>query len=446
MGGTGCDERAASPFWVVAKPMGPRCNLDCTYCYYLEKAGLYPDQSKFRMAPDVLEIFIRDYIASQARAGLTEIQFVWQGGEPTMRGLDYFRTIAALQRKHCPPGRTVRNALQTNGTLLNDEWARFLHYERFLVGLSLDGPPHLHDRYRRDRRGHPSSARVLSAWNLLARHRVDTNILCVVNDRNVGSPLEVYRYLRDVGVEFMQFIPVVERLDRQGRLAPPPRPGDEDLAIAPWSVSPKDYGRFLCAIFDEWVRRDVGRIFVQLFDLQLGIWSGAPASLCVFAETCGSGPALEHNGGLYACDHYVYPEYRLGNIRQTPIEALAALPRQRQFGLDKKARLPAVCTTCRWRFACHGGCPKHRFLPVREGGPERLNYFCESNRMFFAHASPYLEAMARLLHLGRPAAGIMDILARQEAARPRGTARNAPCPCGSGRKHKRCCGARSPQH
>ncbi len=432
---------AASPFWVMAKPMGPDATSIAPYCYYLDKVGLYPDQNKFRMAPDVLEIFIRDYIGSQSRAGSTEIQFFWQGGEATMLGLDYFRAIVALQRRYCPPGHVIRNALQTNGTLLDDEWARFLHDEGFLVGLSLDGPPHLHDRYRRDRRGQPSSARVLSAWDLLCRHRVDTNVLCVVNDRNVGFPLEVYRYLRGIGVEFMQFIPVVERIDRQGRLAPPPRPGDEDLAVAPWSVSPKAYGRFLCSIFDEWVRRDVGRVFVQLFDLQLGNWAGAPASLCVFAETCGTGLALEHNGDLYACDHYVYPEYRLGNIGQAPIETLAALPQQRQFGLDKKAGLPAVCLRCRWRFACHGGCPKHRFLPVPEGGPERLNYFCEANRMFFAHAAPFLEAMARLLHQGRPAAEIMDMLARREAASSRRSGRNAPCPCGSGRKYKRCCGA-----
>nr|WP_292839214.1 anaerobic sulfatase maturase [Mesorhizobium sp.] len=438
----GNGDGVAPPFWVMAKPMGPRCNLDCSYCYYLDKTKLYPDQSKFRMAPDVLETFIRDYIDSQSRAGVREVQFVWQGGEPTILGLRYFRTIVTLQRKHCPPGRIIRNALQTNGTLLDEEWARFLHDEGFLVGLSIDGPPRLHDQYRRDRRDQPSSERVLSAWKLLTRHKVDTNVLCVVSNCNVGFPLDFYHYLRDAGVQFMQFIPVVERIDRQGGLASPPRPGDEDLAVAPWSVSPADYGRFLCKIFDDWVRHDVGRIFIQLFDLQLGIWAGAPASLCVFAETCGTGLALEHNGDLYACDHYVYSEYRLGNITQTPIETLAALPQQRRFGLDKKARLPAACLKCEWRFACHGGCPKHRFLPVNDEGSERLNYFCESNRMFLSHAAPFFLAMVRLLRQGRPAAGIMDILARQEAPRRRQSGRNAPCPCGSGRKYKRCCGAR----
>jgi uncharacterized protein len=431
------DRRAAAPFWVMAKPIGPRCNLDCTYCYYLKKTELYPGESKFRMSPDVLEIFIRDYIANQARAGLREIQFVWQGGEPTMLGLDYFRAIIALQRRYCPPDRTIGNALQTNGTLLDEEWARFFHEERFLVGLSLDGPPRLHDRYRRDRRDQPSSSRVLSALKLLRRYKVETNVLCAVNAQNADFPLEVYRYLRGIGVQFLQFIPVVERIGRQGELAAPPAPNDAGLDVATWSVKPAQYGRFLCRVFDEWVRRDVGRVFVQFFDLQLGIWAGRPASLCVFAETCGSGLALEHNGDLYACDHYVYPEYRLGNLTQSPIGTLASLPRQRQFGLDKKTRLPATCKRCQWRFACHGGCPKHRFLPTQESDPERLNYFCESNRMFFAHAAPYLETMVRLLRQGEPAARIMGMLARQ-GSRAR---RNAPCPCGSGRKFKHCCGA-----
>lgn len=271
------------------------------------------------------------------------------------------------------------------------------------------------------------------------RHGVDTNVLCVVNNRNVKSALEVYRYLRELGVQFMQFIPVVERVGEDGQLAGPPRAGDEAFSVAPWSVRPREYGRFLCAIFDEWVRRDVGRVFVQLFDLLLGVWMGQPASLCVFAETCGAGLALEHNGDLYACDHYVEPEYRLGNIRQTPIGTLASLPEQRQFGLDKKARLPEACRKCQWRFACHGGCPKHRFLPAPAGDPERLNYFCEANRMFFAHAAPCFTTMAGLLSRGEAPARIMELLPPSPA--PAAPGRNAPCPCGSGRKFKHCCGA-----
>jgi uncharacterized protein len=429
---------AGRPFWVMAKPMGPRCNLDCTYCYYLHKVEFYPDEKRFRMSPDVLETFIRDYIASQSRAGLKDIQFAWQGGEPTLLGLDYFKTIVALQRRYCPPGHTISNALQTNGTLLDDDWARFLHEERFLVGLSLDGPPRLHDHYRRDRRDQPSSSRVLAGWERLVRHGVDTNVLCTVNARNADYPLEVYRYFREMGVEFVQFIPIVERIGPHGELAGPPGGDDDDFAVAPWSVAPAQYGRFLCAIFDEWVRHDVGRVFVQLFDLQLGVWAGQPASLCVYAPTCGSGLALEHNGDVYACDHYVYPDYRLGNVTQTPIGALASLPQQRRFGLDKADRLPAACKTCKWRFACHGGCPKHRFLPTPQDDPERLNYFCQSNRVFLAHAEPYLATMVSLLRHGQPPARIMEIVRQAEAPRP---GRNAPCPCGSGRKYKHCCGA-----
>ncbi|HTN62794.1 MAG TPA: anaerobic sulfatase maturase [Devosia sp.] len=392
-------------FHVMAKPTGPKCNLDCDYCYYLEKQALYPAEGKFRMHRDVLEIFIRDYIASQSRAGQSDISFAWQGGEPTLLGLEYFQTIVSLQRQYCPPGHTITNALQTNGTLLDDEWARFLHQEHFLVGLSIDGPPHLHDLYRHDRRGLPSSGRVLNAWELLQRHEVDTNVLCVVNQQNAAHPLEVYRYLRDLDVEFIQFIPLVERINITGRLSPPPNAENMDDAVAPWSVQPEDYGRFLCAIFDEWVRHDVGKVFVQLFDIQLGVWLGQPASLCVFAETCGSGLALEHNGDVFACDHYVYPQYKLGNIKDTAIGALATLPRQTQFGIDKKARLPQACRECKWRFACHGGCPKHRFL-----GEQSINYFCQSNRLFFEHAAPYLETMARLLRRGHPAAQIMSMV------------------------------------
>jgi uncharacterized protein len=391
------------------------------------------------MSTEVLETYIRDYIASQVRIGQREIWFAWQGGEPTMLGLDYFRTIVALERKHAPAGLVIHNALQTNGTLLDDDWGRFLHDEQFLVGLSLDGPPRLHDHYRRDRRNLPTSSRVLAGWELLARHGVDTNVLCVVNNWNVKSALDIYSYLRELGVQFMQFIPVVERIDQNGELAGPPRPGNEEFSVTSWSVRPRDYGRFLCAIFDEWVRRDVGTVYVQLFDLLLGVWLGQPASLCVFAETCGTGLALEHNGDLYACDHYVYPEYRLGNITETPIDTLAALPEQRQFGLDKKARLPEACRQCQWRFACHGGCPKHRFLPTPADDPERLNYFCEANKMFFAHAAPYLTTMARLLAQGQAPAMIMDMQPRAVGQAAPG--RNAPCPCGSGKKFKHCCGA-----
>lgn len=428
------------PFHVMTKPIGPRCNLDCSYCYYLEKERFYPDTKKFQMEEELLETYIRDYIASQALAGVQEIWFSWQGGEPTMLGREYFERVVALQRRHCPVGHTIRNALQTNGTLLDANWAQFLKQEQFLVGISIDGPPDLHDRYRRDRRNLPSSDRVLAGFDLLRHHGVEVNVLTVVNRHNARHPLQVYKYLRGLGAEFMQFIPVVERISADGTLAGAHKAGDPDLAVTPWSVRPKDYGKFLCSIFDEWVNHDVDRIYVQMFDLQLGIWMGLPASLCIFAETCGKGLALEHNGDLYACDHYVYPEYKLGNISDTPIGTLAIAPAQRQFGLDKQERLPQACRHCEWKFACHGGCPKHRFLPMGDNEPERLNYFCESNKLFFAHAAPYFKAMARLIHDGHAPSKIMEMVAIKNTRQDR-PGRNAPCPCGSGRKYKQCCGS-----
>jgi uncharacterized protein len=428
------------PFHVMAKPVGPQCNLDCTYCYYLEKQRLYPQERKFRMEDAVLERFIRDYIASQDAAGAPEIWFTWQGGEPTMLGIDYFARIVALQEKYRPARKPIRNAIQTNGTLLTEKWARFLHRHGFLVGLSIDGPPSVHDENRRGRRGEPTSGRVAAALDLLSAHQVEFNVLTVVSSANVRHPLELYRFLRDLGVAFMQFIPVVERIDERGRLAAPPQDITDDsaLRVAPWSVRPEDYGEFLCVIFDEWVRRDVGRAFVQFFDLQLGLWAGAPSTLCVFAETCGQGLALEHNGDLYACDHYVYPEYRLGNIVEQPVGRLAASERQRRFGDDKSRNLPRCCRECRYRFACNGGCPKHRFLPAPDGGEATLNYFCASNRRFFEHAGPILEVMAQLVRRRLPAETIMRILADAERRR---AGRNDPCPCGSGRKFKKCCGS-----
>lgn len=427
----------------MAKPIGPHCNLDCTYCYYLEKRQrLYPDERKFRMNDAVLERFIKDYIASQDAAGLVEIWFTWHGGEPTMLGVDYFDRIVSLQEKYRPAGKTVRNAIQTNGTLLTEKWARFLRRHNFLVGLSIDGPPVLHDRHRRDLRGRPSSTPVIAALELLRVHDVEFNVLTVVNRDNSRRPLEVYRFLRDIGVTFMQFIPVVERADADGRLAGPPRgrPDGEDPRVTPWCVRPDDYGDFLCAIFDEWIRHDVGRVFVQFFDMQLGLWMGGPATLCIFAETCGRGLAVEHNGDVFACDHYVYPEHRLGNVMEQAIGAMAADPGQRRFGEDKRASLPRTCQDCRYLFACNGGCPKHRFLPAPDGGERGLNYFCTSNRRFFEHAGGYLRTMAGLIRRGMPAAAIMPMLADAENRRsPAG--RNDPCPCGSRRKFKRCCGA-----
>lgn len=430
---------AAGPFHVMSKPIGPRCNLACTYCYYLEKERLYPQEQKFRMDDAVLERFIADYIASQAAAGVAEIWFAWQGGEPSLLGLGYFARIVALQEKYKPAGTTVRNSIQTNGTLLTVQWASFLRQHNFLVGLSIDGPPSLHDRHRRDRRGQPTSSRVMAALELLRTQQVEFNVLAVVNHDNVSRPLEVYRFLRECGVTFMQFIPLVERRDPQGCLAGPTE-GAMDSAsmpVTPWSVSALAYGDFLCAIFDEWVRHDVGRVFVQHFEVQLGLWLGRPAALCIFAQTCGRGLALEHNGDLYACDHYVYPEYRLGNIMQQPLGQLAASAALRRFGEDKRASLPRQCRECPYRFACNGGCPKHRFLASDADGEQGLNYFCAAYRRFFAHAGPFLDAMAHLVRHGRPAAAIMPLLAARRGRSA--SALNRTCPCGSGRALRQCC-------
>ena len=435
------------PFQVMTKPNGPRCNLDCTYCYYLEKERLYPDAKKFRMPDDVLETYVRDYIATQIATGAPEIWFSWQGGEPTLLGVDFFRRAVVLQEKYGPAGTPVRNALQTNGTLLDAEWAAFLKKNDFLVGLSIDGPRDLHDRYRIDRAERPTFDKVMAAVELLRTHNVAFNALTVVHRQNAKKPREVYRFLKGIGVEFMQFIPIVERAGDDGVLAGAPQQGGVAAKVTPWSVLPKDYGTFLTRIFDEWIKEDVGRIFVQFFDTQVGLWAGAPSSLCWFAETCGQGLAMEHNGDLYACDHYVYPEYRLGNIMETPMATLAAAPAQQKFGADKRDTLPRTCRECEYRFACNGGCPKHRFLTTPDGEPG-LNYFCESYKRFFARAAPFLRTMADLLHRGRPTAGIMEVTSRHQqagaATRTRNVGRNDPCPCGSGKKFKNCCQSRTP--
>ncbi len=400
--------RQPHAFHVMAKPVGPRCNLACGYCYYLGKEALYPERHRFRMDEDVLVRFIRGYVAAQSAAGLRDITFSWQGGEPFLMGLDFFRRVVDLQQRFCPPGHRIGNAIQTNGTLVTPEWADFLRAHEFLVGVSLDGPPAIQDAARPDRRGRASSARVLRGLGLLQRHGVDVNVLTVVSRSNVDQPLEVYRYLRGLGIEVIQLIPALERLMPGGGLAGPPGRGDRGATLAPFCVSGEDYGRFLCAIFDEWVSADVGRVFVQHFEVMLGILAGEPASLCLFAETCGDALALEHNGDLYACDHYVYPDHRLGNIRGRRIGELAALPRQRRFGKEKAALLPASCRDCRWRAACHGGCPKHRIAPEPGGGPGKVSHFCAGYRMFLDHAGDRLAEIVRLVRAGWPAAAIME--------------------------------------
>jgi len=414
--------RTAAPlgFQIMAKPIGPACNLACRYCYYLSKSELYPGTTGFRMSDGVLESFVRQYIAAQTAP---EIPFAWQGGEPLLLGVDFFRRVVELQRKHCPPSRRVSNAIQTNGTLLTSEWCGFLRDSNFLVGISIDGPRPLHDQYRVDRRGQPSFDKTCRGLELLVRHGVEFNTLSVVHRQNARQPLEVYRFLRAHGSRFMQFIPLVERTGgRPGVLAEAPDPvagPPLDAPVTPWTVEPLAFGGFLCAIFDEWLRHDVGEVFVQVFEVQLALTMGVPSALCVFAETCGKGLLLEHNGDLYACDHYVYPRHKLGNILATPLNEFVSLPRQAAFGAAKRDALPQQCRECATLRLCYGECPKHRFMPAGDGTP-RLNYLCAGYRRFFSHSAPYLARLAELLKAGRPPASIMLELARKE---PRGRRR-----------------------
>ena len=394
------------PFNIMTKPIGPRCNIDCKYCYYLEKEKLYPSEKKFRMSDDVLEKYVRQMIETSLEAGMREVSFAWQGGEPTMLGVDYFRMIVALQAQYAPPSVKVTNALQTNGILLDDEWGGFFHDHEFLVGISIDGPKKVHDRYRVDRAGRPTFDKVMQGLEVLQRHKVEHNALATVHRANGGKGKEVYRFLKEVGFEFMQFIPIAERSGGDGLASAPQVDMDPAHSVTDWSVSPRAYGKFLCDVFDTWIRSDIGKIFVQHFDVMLGKWLGDPAGICVFAETCGDGLALEHDGSLYSCDHYVYPEYRLGNISETPLRELLWTERQYEFGRDKKNSLTAQCRACSFRFACNGGCPKHRFAKARDGEAGH-NYFCEGYTMFFHHAKDRLQDMARLVSIGRPAAEVM---------------------------------------
>ncbi len=384
---------ASHPFHVMTKPNGPRCNIACDYCYYLEKETLYPDKKRFRMSNAVLERYVRDLIAAAMEADQREVTFAWQGGEPTILGVDFFEQAVALQKQHCPNGLRIENAFQTNGILLDDDWGSFLAREKFLVGISVDGPRKIHDRYRRDRAGRPTFDKVMAGLDVLRRHEVQFNILTTVHRENAIHGKEVYRFLQDLGTAHIQFIPIVERRAAGGGLASAPQVDDDPgKAVSEWSVSPRACGKFLCDVFDSWYRKDIGRVFVQFFENQVGLWMGRPASLCVFAETCGNGLAMEHNGDVYACDHYVYPEYRLGNIMETPIGALAWSEAAERFGNDKRDTLTAQCRACEFRFACNGGCPKHRFLRSKNGEAGH-NYFCQSYTMFFRHAGDRLRAI-----------------------------------------------------
>ncbi len=416
---------ASRPFHVMTKPMGPLCNLDCQYCFYLEKEGLFPDNERFKMRPEVLEAYVRDYIAAQPGP---HVSFAWQGGEPTLAGLRFFRNVVALQKKYAA-GKQIENALQTNGTLLNEDWCHFLRDENFLVGISIDGPEAMHDTGRIDKQGRSSYREVMRGIELLRKHRVEFNTLTVVSTTNAHAPLEVYKFLRNIGSNYLQFIPIVEQAPDAESAAlglslgtPPdldhPPAGRVQPQVTKWSVPPRDWGAFLCKIFDRWVTRDVGRTYVQHFDVALGKWLGMPGGSCIQAETCGAAFALEHNGDVYACDHFVYPRYKLGNLLNTSLSELADGPMARKFGNDKRDKLPRYCRECEVRFACNGDCPKHRFAYTPDG-EYGLSYICAGYMAFFKHIGPAMKVMAQLYQQQRSPAEIMTLIKQGKVKLPR---------------------------
>jgi uncharacterized protein len=405
--------KVSREFQIFAKPAGAGCNLDCEYCYYRDKRSLYPESASTRMSEDLLEEYVRQHIAA---APGPEVDFSWHGGEPTTLGVDFFRKAVALQRKHRPAGWRIRNGIQTNGVLLDDEWGRFLAAESFTVGLSLDGPAELHDAYRVTRGGQPTHRQAMRGYDILRRHGVPTDIVCVVHNRNVAYPLTVYRFFREIGCRYLGFLPVVEQAS------------DTADGVSSHTPLADAYGTFLCKVFDEWIERDAGRMMVQIFEEASRPALGMEHSLCVFRETCGQIPVLEHNGDFFPCDHFVDREHRLGNIRETPLHELLDSPAQRAFGDAKRDALPRRCRDCEVLAMCHGGCPKYRFIRTPDGEPG-LNYLCAGLKRFFLHSRAPLARMA----------------ARRQPPGPRfaplQAGRNDPCPCGSGLKFKKCCGS-----
>lgn len=402
------------PFHVMAKPSGAICNLDCTYCFFLSKEMLYPGD-RFRMADDLLESYVRQLIEASP---YPEVTVAWQGGEPTLMGVPFFERAVEHVRTYLRPGQRAEFTIQTNGTLLNDAWGEFLSTNGFLVGLSVDGPQPLHDAYRVDKRGGGSFDRVMKGHDILVKHGVEYNILCTVHAANGDHPIDVYRFFRDdLGAKFLQFIPIVERtspdliqianIGWSSSNTRRPLYTNTGSLVTERSVGSEQWGRFLSSVFDEWVLNDVGDVYVQHFDAALASWLGIEPALCIFKETCGGAVALEHNGDLYSCDHFVEPDYLLGNIMETPMSELVTSDQQVRFGTDKRDTLPAFCLECDVRFACNGECPKNRFTTTPEGDPG-LNYLCAGYKTFFHHIDGPMKVMADLLRSGRDAPDIME--------------------------------------
>ena len=397
-------------FNIMLKPAGSLCNLDCHYCYYLDKAEIYGGHEP-RMSLDILEVCIRKYIEAN---DVPEVTFNWHGGEPLVMGLDFYRKAVALEQKYAS-GKTIRNTLQTNGTLITQEWASFFRDNDFLIGISIDGPQDIHDKYRKDKGGAPTFDKVMRGLNILYRTGVSYNTMTTVNKSGEGRGLEVYNFLKGIGSRYMQFMPVVEHVKYpSGKNGKPVKgarpyivsPSAEGAVIARWSVDALAFGRFLTDIFDSWVLNDVGRYFVNIFDAALARWCGEMPGTCAYAETCGGNSIIEHNGDVYSCDHFVYPEYRLGNVLDGDLREMMTSAAQTKFGIGKRNALPVKCIRCDWRFACSGECPKHRFNRT-ESGETGLNALCEGYRMFYSHVAPYMEKMKKLLMRKQAPAGVM---------------------------------------
>ena len=394
------------PLYVMTKPAGASCNLACEYCYYLEKLQLYRHDARHVMSDEMLERFVKQYIESQT---MQQVLFCWHGGETLMRPLSFYEKVVRLQRQYAQ-GRQIDNVIQTNGTMIDDRWAQFFHDQGWLVGVSIDGPEEFHDEYRRNKAGRPSWRQVMRGINYLNKHQVEWNAMAVVNDFNADYPLDFYQFFKDIGCHYLQFTPIVERISTHsdGRhLAS--MADDVQAELADFSVTPEQWGHFLCTVFDQWVRNDVGSTFVQLFDTTLANWMGMDGSLCTMARECGHAGVMEYNGDVYSCDHFVFPEYKLGNICDSTLTEMMYSERQRAFGQNKYRSLPQQCKSCQYLFACHGECPKNRFSETAQGEPG-LNYLCQGYYRFFEHVVPYMDFMKRELTAHRPPSNVMEAI------------------------------------
>lgn len=396
----------AKPLYVMLKPAGAHCNLACKYCYYLEKNNLYQNSHRHLMSDEMLEQFTREYIEAQT---MPQVLFTWHGGEPLMRSIDFYKKALALQKKYAH-GKQIDNVIQTNGTLLTDGWCEFFAKNHWLVGISIDGPQEYHDHYRVTPAGKPSWEKVMQGIQLLKKHRVEWNAMAVVNAYNAEHPLEFYHFFRDNGCQYLQFTPIVERLTEHedGRTLAS-LADDREIPLADASVTPQQWGNFLCTIFDDWVRHDVGKTFVEIFDCTLANWMGVLPGICAYSKECGHAGVMEHNGDVYSCDHFVFPEYKLGNIREQSLIDMLYGEKQQAFSRLKHTSLPRQCKECDMEFACHGECPKNRFEKDKYGEPG-LNYLCQGYYQYYTHVAPYMDFMKRELLAQRPPANIMNVL------------------------------------